>query len=336
MGKPSAPTPPDPKATSAASTSTNVGTAISNAFLGNVNQVTPDGNLNYDQTGTHQWNDPYTGKTYDIPTFTATQTLSPEQQQLHDTNLGAQQNLSQLAKDQSGFLGDYMSKPFSYDPGAHENWSLGLYDKLNGQKTSQGEEALRSRLADQGIKSGSEAYDREMRDYYNSQGDQRNKFLLDSYQTGFGTAQAERNQPINEITALLSGSQVSQPNFVNSQQPQIPTTDVAGLINKNYDQKLGIYNQQMAQSQNLLGGLFGLGAAGIKASDKRVKENIRKVGNVEGKNIYSYSYKHDPAHAKHIGVMAQGVEKTNPDAVREIDGIKHVDYGKLFGLGSTA
>ena len=71
MGKPSAPPPPDPKETASASTSTNVGTAISNAFLGNVNQVTPDGGLNYDQTGTYQWNDPYTGKSYDIPRFTA-------------------------------------------------------------------------------------------------------------------------------------------------------------------------------------------------------------------------------------------------------------------------
>lgn len=336
MSKPKAPTPPDPQETSAASTSTNVGTAIANAFLGNVNQVTPDGTLSYDQTGSYQWNDPYTGESYDVPQFTATQTLSPEQQAIQDQQRGAELNLSTLANNQSDFLNSYMSEPFSYNPGEHESWALGLYDQLNSDKVSQGDEALRSRLAAQGIKAGSDAYDREVQNYYDSQGNQRNQFMLDSFKTGFGTAQAERNQPINEITALLSGSQVSQPNFVNSQQPTIPTTDVAGLINDNYNQQLGIYNQQMAQSQSLMGGLFGLGAAGIYASDKRVKENIKRVGNVEGRNIYSYSYKDDPGHAKHIGVMAQEVEKDRPDAVINNGGVKMVNYGSLFGLGEAA
>jgi hypothetical protein len=335
VGKPKAPTPPDPKETSAASTSTNVGTAIANAFMGNVNQVTPDGTLNYDQTGTYNWNDPYTGESYDIPRFTATQTLSPEQQAIQGQQRGAELNLSTLANNQSGFLNDYMAEPFSYDPGQHEGWALGLYDKLNNDKISQDSEALRSRLADQGIKAGSEAYNREMQAFGSGNMDSRNRFLLDSYKTGFGTAQAERNQPINEITALLSGSQVSQPNFVNAQQPTIPTTDTAGLINENYNQQMGLYQQRMAQSQNLLGGLFGLGSSLIM-SDKRTKENIRKVGEVEGNPVYSYSYKHDPEHRKHIGVMAQEAEKKNPDAVETIGGIKHVNYGELFGMGAAA
>ncbi len=38
--------------TAAASTPTNVGTAVANAYLGNVNQVTPDGSLTYSQSGT--------------------------------------------------------------------------------------------------------------------------------------------------------------------------------------------------------------------------------------------------------------------------------------------
>lgn len=335
MGKPSPPEPPDPQETSAASTSTNVGTAIANAFLGNVNQVTPDGTLSYEQTGNYEWNDPYTDQTYDVPTFTATQTLSPEQQAIQDQQRQAELNLSTLANDQSAFLGDYMAEPFSYDPGEHEGWALGLYDELNSDRVSQDDEALRSRLANQGIKAGSEAYNREMEAFRSGNMDSRNRFLLDSFKTGFGTAQAERNQPINEITALLSGSQVSQPNFVNAQQPTIPTTDVAGLINENYNQQYNNYQTRMAQSQNLMGGLFGLGSALIM-SDERTKENVKKVGSVEGKQIYSYSYKHDPAHKKHIGVMAQEAEKSNPEAVREIGGIKHVDYGALFGLGAAA
>lgn len=32
---------------------------------------------------------------------------------------------------------------------------------------------------------------------------------------------------------------------------------------------------------------------------------------------------------KQIGVIAQEVEKINPEAVKTINGIKHVDYSKL-------
>jgi hypothetical protein len=109
MGKPDA---PDPAETAAAQTGTNVGTAISNAFLGNVNQVTPDGTLTYDKTGSYGWKDPYTGKTYDIPTFTATQTLSPEQQAVKAQQDKAKLNLGTLAADQSGFLTEYLGTPF--------------------------------------------------------------------------------------------------------------------------------------------------------------------------------------------------------------------------------
>ncbi len=66
-----------------------------------------------------------------------------------------------------------------------------------------------------------------------------------------------------ELTALLSGSQVSQPQYANSNMPTIPTTDSAGLINNAYNQKLQAWQQNNANSQGLLGGLFSLGASFI-------------------------------------------------------------------------
>jgi hypothetical protein len=68
---------------------------------------------------------------------------------------------------------------------------------------------------------------------------------------------ALRNQPINEISALLSGSQVSKPSFLNTGGATIPTTDVAGLINRNFDQQMAVSNQQSATANNIIGGLFG-------------------------------------------------------------------------------
>jgi hypothetical protein len=148
-----------------------------------------------------------------------------------------------------------------------------------------------------------------------------------------------RNQPINEVTALLSGSQVTNPNFVNAQMPRIPTTDVAGIINQNFAQQMGIYQQQSQNQNALMGGLFGL-AGGVLRSDRRVKEDIHKIGSVltvanENQHrlpIYSYNYKDDPTDTPRVGPMAQDVEKIDPRAVRSIGGVKHIDLPRLGSI----
>jgi hypothetical protein len=76
-----------------------------------------------------------------------------------------------------------------------------------------------------------------------------------------------RNQPINEISALMSGGQVSLPQFQGYNPAQVQGTPIgqyiyntAGIENQNYWQ-----DRQLAQQQQsaLLGGLFGLGSAGL-------------------------------------------------------------------------
>jgi hypothetical protein len=77
-------------------------------------------------------------------------------------------------------------------------------------------------------------------------------------------------------------------------------------------------------------GLSQLGQiAGIvgNLSDIRVKENITLVGNYKGMNVYDFNYKWSPD--RHRGFMAQEVEKVNPEAVNEINGLKYIDYGKI-------
>lgn len=337
MGKSKPPAPPDPRETSAASTSTNVGTAIANAFLGNVNQVTPDGSLTYDQTGSHTWNDPYTGKSYDIPTFTATQTLSPEQQAIQDQSRGAEFNLASLANAQSGFLKDYMEKPVDLNNEATEARLMELTRTRLDPILEQRRESEATRLASQGIMLGSTAYDRAMANVNQGENDAYVQAMLQGRGQAVQEALTERNQPINEITALLSGSQVSQPNFVNANMPTIPTTDTAGIINNEYNQRLGIWQQQQAQSQGILGGLFGLGGRLLSLSDRRTKEDIEKVGKTsDGQNIYSYAYKADPSHQKHVGLLAQEVEKSKPEAViTGPGGLKFVDYARAVpAMGS--
>jgi hypothetical protein len=62
-------------------------------------------------------------------------------------------------------------------------------------------------------------------------------------------------------------------------------------------------------------------------SDTRLKENIKEVGMENGHKVYEFNYIGNPN--KFIGVMAQDVEKTHPDAVTEIDGYKAVDYDAI-------
>ena len=71
----------------------------------------------------------------------------------------------------------------------------------------------------------------------------------------------------------------------------------------------------------------GITAAPLLMSDIRTKENISPVGEEKGHKIYEFSYIGDPR--RFIGVMAQEVQETVPDAVKEIDGVLHVDYGML-------
>ena len=67
---------------------------------------------------------------------------------------------------------------------------------------------------------------------------------------------------------------------------------------------------------------------GLKGSDIRIKENIvPEATNWKGFNVYSFNYIGDDTPQR--GVMAQEVERTRPDAVYEIGGVKHVAYGLL-------
>ena len=69
------------------------------------------------------------------------------------------------------------------------------------------------------------------------------------------------------------------------------------------------------------------GIASMFMSDARMKENIKFDGTWKGHNVYTYNFKGSNTRSR--GVMAQEIEITRPDAVMEIEGIKHVNYGVL-------
>lgn len=85
------------------------------------------------------------------------------------------------------------------------------------------------------------------------------QFQNQANQTAINQALMERQIPLNEIIALMSGSQVQQPSFVNTTQTPVQGTDISGNIYANYQGAMNQYNQRVAQQNAMLGGLFGLG-----------------------------------------------------------------------------
>ena len=490
MSKPDAPTPPNPYATAAAQTGTNVATGVANAFLNNVNQNTPQGSLNYDVTGSYSWTDPSTGQAYSIPRFTSTQSLNATQQGLQNTSDATKQTLGNIGLSQAQKVGGILGTPFSpgasaspagdpmwmsratipeaiksYDTGGNIQSGLGDYgqqqstfgdagditrsygpsdnfsadrlrveDSLNQRLNPQLQKdrsAIEQRLADQGIRYGSQAYTSAMDDWNRQANDQRlavtaqggqeqarmndmaakqagfqNAAQMQAYQqaqgrgefantaqntnyqqmlgagsfanaaqaqqnsqnaaaAGFNNAGAaqqlaqsqstfnafnaarnqnlqeqyqQRQQPLNEIAALMSGSQVQNPNWLNSPNSQIATTDIGGLINQNFAQQQQNYQTANANWQSTMGGLLGLGGKLAMMSDERVKENIVPMGTVfaageDGRRkklpISEWSYKGDPA--RHVGPLAQDVEQIDKSAVTTRGGIKHIYPAKVMG-----
>ncbi|WP_339072906.1 tail fiber domain-containing protein [Sinorhizobium meliloti] len=193
-----------------------------------------------------------------------------------------------------------------------------LQQQYQNQNTST---AANNALADQGFNA--------QQSKFNLQNQQRAQYLNEQY--------AQRNQPINEIIGLMSGAQVNSPSFVPTQSNPMPTVDYAGLVQQDYANKMGAYNTQQANMQSMFGGMLGFGGQLASLSDKRAKKDIKKVGELKGHGLYEYSYrgKHNDG-KRHIGVMAQEVEKKRPDAVsRRPDGLRQVNYGALFNAGKS-
>ena len=149
---------------------------------------------------------------------------------------------------------------------------------------------------------------------------------------------ALRNQPINEIGALMSGSQVQMPQFQGYTGANVAAAPVFGAAQAQGDYAQKNYANQMAGYNNQMSGLFGLGGAlagGIGSaggiakffSDRRLKSNIERVGTHPlGIGIYEY----DIAGRRERGVMADEVQSVKPEAVSTHEsGYKMVNYGML-------
>lgn len=383
-----APPPPDPNATAAAQMQVNRDAALYNAVLNRMDTYTPLGSQTYTQTGV----DPRTG----APIYRQDIQLTPEAEQLYRQQLaqnlqlgdiagsmmdrvqaayGGPMDISGLPQLQGQIGQDLPGLPGADDlAGFRQQMQDALYDRNAAYLDPQfqrAEEALRTRLANQGVTEGSEAYRAAMDDFNRAKemayrqarneaiigggGEAERMFGIGSAARGqlFGEqlsggqfanqARAQgmselfalRNQPLNEFNALRSASPVDMPQFAAPTPIMTNPADLMGAIYGSYQGQLNNWNARQQANNNLLSGLFSLGSAAILASDERVKEDIEPVGELnDGTQLYSFRYKGRPE--THVGVMAQEVEKKDPKAVHTIGGVKHVDYARVLARALEA
>jgi hypothetical protein len=230
-----------------------------------------------------------------------------------------------------------------------------LNPSLARQRTS-----TETNLVNQGLRPGTEAYDNAIRLLGEQETDARTQAVLQGLNLDIGanaqgynqalqsgqfgnTAQQQalaqalqqRQLPLNEINALMSGSQTQNPQFNAYQGSNVAAAPIGNAAAQQGAYNQNLYNQQVAGQNANIGGLFSLGAAGLGNipaitqlfSDRRLKSNIVRLGTHPiGIGIYEY----DIFGGRQIGVMAQELLEVMPDAVHQHpSGYLMVDYGRL-------
>ncbi len=275
----STPSPPDPYVTAAAQTKSNKDTAQYQSEINMVNQTTPYGTVNYQQTGT---------RADGSPIYSATTALTQPMQNYIDSQMANSTKASGLTSQAMDIAQQRLNQGLPNAPNLPSAPNLSDYSSVQGNLDRMARNVLdpqwgalqdktQGQLAAQGLAPGSEGYTAQMNtfnnqrqsaydQYYLSNQQQAANQMQQQYQDEYQNAQQQfqnemqlYNQPFNEISALNGNTQISQPSVGQTAQvPQtgVAGTDIAGLIQQNYQSQLQASNAAM-------GGLFGLGGSAI-------------------------------------------------------------------------
>lgn len=249
---PSPPPAPDYTGAANATAAGNVEAARYATKANRVNQYTPYGSQTY-QSGVNgdpdQWRS-------DI-------NLTPTGQKLLDYQNASSLGLGEQTTQALGRVNDSLSKPFDY--GSVQDVQDQSYkaqtDRLDPQ-WQQRQQSTETQLVNQGLRPGTEAYDNAMRDFNQGRNDaygQARQNAINTAPQTYQMATSLRNQPLNELNALRTGSQVTNPTFSNApQQGQTAGPDLLGAANSQYGAAMGANNAQSASASNFNNGLMNL------------------------------------------------------------------------------
>ena len=357
MGKASPPPPPDYRGAAEETAESSRKATNQQMYFNRPDVNTPFGGESWSYSPV---TDPVTGEQY--TTAQQTTTLAPEAQDALSSQLRVQSARSGFAEDMLGRVeGGYTDDPdFSQfgqyqgaqsDPTQIREDAFGRMQSLYAPQREQDRSRLETQLSNQGIQRGTSAWDNAMR----SMGDNEMRQDLQMMQGSMSEAQAaqgmdqsaanyannlrqmqiaemlqQRQTPLNELNALLTGQQVNAPQMPGFQAAgRAETTDYSGAMKNQTSYEMDIFNAEQASKDALMSGAMNMGSS-MMMCDLRVKENLELIGYYDDDiPCYAFQYIWD-SETWFIGPVAQEVEKVHPELVVEYNGIKHVD---MRGLG---
>ena len=230
MGKKSAkiPKPPDPRIVAQAQTDSNIATAKESARLNRLNQVTPFGATTYFSTG-----DP------NVP-FGVRASLASSEQALAD-KLGLT----------SRHFANRLDRDLIYGGMSDNAVMNAMLDRVQ-PRVDQDKDALRTRLSNQGISIGSDAYNAEMDRFQRGVNDMR----LAAVQQAGAEGRAQHSQLLNEMAAVRSLIPGAPP--ISIPTVGVANTDTISPTMNNYNQQMAAALNAQQQRSGLLGDIAGL------------------------------------------------------------------------------
>jgi hypothetical protein len=244
-----------------------------------VNQETPYGSLNYEQTGTDSRGN---------PTYTAKQTLNPQLQNAVNSSLGglSAYNTPFQGKvlDPNSLMNPQANLP-SYGINPGQTYSDAIMQRLQPSLQRQ-TQALDAQLANQGVMPGSKAYETAKTLAAQGQNDALTSAIVGGMQTGLAANQQQYGQNLGTNQQnMQSNLQAYNQNLSSYQMPLTIASGIKGLTQQNYvnpysqaavagpdylgaaglsnQNALGIQNAATANRAGMTGGLFNLGSAAL-------------------------------------------------------------------------
>lgn len=241
----------------------------------------------------------YNGANSGFQPWTQVTTLDPADQQNLDKQRGLTSSLYGLGQDQIGRINSAVSKPLDFaslgaapNPQDYINPNQQVVDALYGTQTSrlgpqwdQERVRLETQLQNQGItlQTNPAAYENAFRQYTQGRTDAYQQALaqamgmgvnqsnnafnqgMQSRQQGIQEQLTQRNQPINELAAILGSSPgVSSPQFGGVAGAGVNPVNTLGASQSAYDAQANAFNQGQANNRSNTGALAGLAGTALQ------------------------------------------------------------------------
>lgn len=199
-------------------------------------------------------------------TWSVNTSLAPEEQAKLDRNRQLQAALGGIAQGNVGNMQNMFSTPLTANESDRKSTEDAIYSRMNPQ-FDRDESAMRTRLANQGISQGSEAYNNEVDSFNRSKNDMRQQAVLAGGQEQsrlFNLGAQSRNQALSEFGQLAGNPDVPQFQAYGG-VGAAAAPDLAGATSAQNSANIGFWNAQQAQQQQMRSGLMGLGGAAMAA-----------------------------------------------------------------------